>query len=99
MDGTVNIRITVRKYTLKEFGHDIIYLIVLIAFFTNELSKRFLGLSVPGVYHRIVGPAARVVDIVYDFVKKVLLAILLIMIGMIAFAYSAMVVAAVLGYL
>jgi hypothetical protein len=99
MDGTVQINISVRKYSLKELGRDIIYSLVVIAFFTNELSKRFFGLSVPRLYHRVVDPVKRVIDTVGDFVKKILIAIIVIMIGILALAFSVVTIASALGYL
>jgi len=45
MDGTVQITISVRKYTWHEFVHDVCYFLFATIMITNALSKRFLHLS------------------------------------------------------
>lgn len=99
MDGTVQVRITVRKYTWHEFVHDVCYVIYATIVISNALCKRFFNLSIPQLYHHIVDPVKRAIDFVGDFVKNVLLAILVIMIGILALAYSVLMIAGVLGYL
>ena len=45
MDGTVLVRITVRKYTWHEFVHDVCYVLYATLVISNALSKRFLHVS------------------------------------------------------
>jgi hypothetical protein len=99
MDGTVQINIRVRKYLWSEFVHDVCYVLYATIMISNALCKRYFKLSIPQLYHRIVDPVARFVDIVGEFIKKVLLAIFIIIIGIIALAYSVLAIAGALGYL
>ncbi|MCX6791503.1 MAG: hypothetical protein NT149_00505 [Candidatus Gottesmanbacteria bacterium] len=45
MDGTVQVRITVRKYLWSEFVHDVCYVLYATIMITNALSKRYFHLS------------------------------------------------------
>jgi len=99
MDGTVQVTIRVRKYLWSEFVHDVCYVLYASIMISNALSKRFFHLSIPQLYHRIVDPVKRVIDTVGDFVKNVLLAILVILIGIIALAFSALAIVDALGKL
>jgi hypothetical protein len=70
MDGTVQVRIMVRKYTWHEFVHDVVYVLYATIMISNALCKRFFHLSIPGLYHRIVDPIAWFLVAVREFIKK-----------------------------
>ena len=54
MGGSVQVTITVRKYTWNEFVHDVCYVLYAAIMISNALSKRYLHLSLRQLYNKIV---------------------------------------------
>lgn len=92
MDGTVQVRITIKKYTWHDFVYDVFFVLYATIMISDALCKRYFNLSIPQAYHRIADPVKHAICIVDSFIKKVLLAILVIMIGILALVYSVLVV-------
>lgn len=88
MDGTVQIRITMRKYLWSEFVHDVCYVLYAAIMISNALSKRFFKLSIPQVYHRVVDPIAWLVGNVADILKSSILILAFILFGIFGLIYT-----------